>query len=317
MRIFLAGGTGVVGRRVLSLLVESGYEVSVLARSVTNTEAVRAAGATPVSASLFDPASLVTGFAGHDTVINLTTHIPALSRSARASAWKENDRIRTEGSAVIADAALKADVGRYLQEALAFTYDDHGAEWITEEAPLFETTYTGSVKAVEASVGRFTAGAGTGVVMRFGQFYAADASHTQSMLKSARRGWSMMPGPDDAYTVTLAADDAASAVVAALGAPAGVYNIVDSQPLTRADWSAAMARAVGREHLRPLPGALTKLAATKGPNLVSSQRVSNQKFVTTTGWQPRYRSFREGILVASAGSSPPRDTSATTAADAS
>ncbi len=296
MKIFLAGGTGVIGRRALPLLVDSGHEVSVLSRSEEKAAAVRSQGATPVTASLFDRRSLVDAFAGHDCVVNLTTHIPPLSKSARASAWKENDRIRSEGSANIVDAALEVGIERYVQEALAFTYDDHGAEWISESEPLLETAFTGSVRAAEASVDRFRAAGGTGVTLRFGQFYAPEATHTRSMLKGARRGWSLMPGAGDAYTVTIAAEDAASAVVAALGSPSAVFNIVDSDPVTRDEWSAVMASAVGRDRLRPLPGFVTKVTAKKGPTLVSSQRVSNRRFREATGWRPLSPSFREGIL---------------------
>ncbi len=305
MKIFLAGGTGVIGRRALRLLVGSGHEVSALTRSEAKADAVRAQGATPVTASLFDRASLVAALAGHDTVVNLTTHIPPLSKSARASAWAENDRIRSEGAPNIVAAALEVGVGRYIQEALAFSYDDHGDRWITESEPLLASAYTASVRDVEAAVERFTASGGVGVTLRFGQFYAPEASHTQSLLKGARRGWSMMPGPGDAYTVTIAADDAAAAVVAALAAPAGVYNIVDSDPLTRDEWAAAMAEAVGRDHVRKLPGFVTRAAAKKGPTLVSSQRVSNRLFVDTTGWQPRYPSFRDGILALTAAPASP------------
>jgi len=303
MKIFLAGGTGVIGRRALPLLVGSGHQVSVLTRTQGKAAAVAAQGATPVDASLFDRPSLVAAFAGHDSVINLTTHIPPLSRSARASAWKENDRIRSEGSANVVAAALEVGAVRYVQESLAFNYDDHGSAWIDEEEPLLDTAITRSVRHVEASVDRFAAAGGIGVVLRFGQFYAAEASHTQSMLKGARRGWSMMPGAGDAYMVTIAADDAASAVAAALEAPAGTFNIVDSDPVTRDAWSAAMASAVGRDHLRSVPGFVTGLIAKKSPNLVSSQRVSNRRFVAATGWEPRYPSFREGIAAAAGASS--------------
>jgi nucleoside-diphosphate-sugar epimerase len=115
-----------------------------------------------------------------------------------------------------------------------------------------------------------------------------------SMLRAARRGWSMMPGDAGAYTVTIAADDAASAVAAALTAPAGTYNVVDDDPLTRAEWADALAAAVGRRHLRPLPRVATRAAAKRSPNLVTSQRVTNAALKTATGWRPAHPSFREG-----------------------
>jgi nucleoside-diphosphate-sugar epimerase len=293
MKIFVAGGTGVIGRRAVAQLLEAGHEVSVLARSDTKAAALRAAGATPVAASLFDAAALTEAVAGHDVVMNLATHIPPVSKAAKASAWHENDRIRTEGSRNLVDAALAAGASRYVQESIAFIYPDSGDRWIDEAVPHIDSPFTASVAAAEHAAQRFTEGGGVGVVLRFGQFYAAEAPHTQVMMKAARRGWMMLPGAPDAYAVEINADDAASAVVAALAVPPGIYNVADDEPLTRAEIAEVLAAVVGRKKLRMIPTFAQRLAAKKAPNMVTSQRVSNRAFKTASGWQPRYRSFRD------------------------
>jgi 2-alkyl-3-oxoalkanoate reductase len=126
MKVFVAGATGVLGRRAVAGLVRSGHEVSALVRSDAKAGQVVAAGAAPVRCSLFDPDGLRSAMAGHDAVINLATHIPPVTAAARAPAWAENDRVRTVGSRNLVDAALVAGVGRYVQESIAFLYADGG-----------------------------------------------------------------------------------------------------------------------------------------------------------------------------------------------
>lgn len=295
MKIFVAGGTGVLGRRVVPLLVKDGHEVSVIARSDAKAGEVGAAGAAPVRISLFDADAVRDAVAGHDVVINLATHIPPSTKMMSTKAWDENNRIRTEGARNLVDAALAANASRYIQEALAFVYRSADDRWLDESSPLADTPFTAAVRAAEAEAVRFTDSGGTGVILRFGQFYAPEAGHSMDQVRYARRGRAMTAGSPDAYWPLIAADDAASAVVAALRAPAGAYNIVDDEPLTRAASNDAFAAAVGRKRLKPLPRLIVRVMAKKAPNMTSSQRVSNAAFKAATGWQPAYPSFREGL----------------------
>src|ERR1700722_3681231 len=120
MKIFVAGATGVVGSRAVPLLLHAGHRVTALARTAERAKSLQEAGATPVTVSLFETQPLIDAVAGHDAVINLATHIPDLARAARSSAWAENDRIRTEGSRNLVDAALAAGASRYVQESVCF-----------------------------------------------------------------------------------------------------------------------------------------------------------------------------------------------------
>ena len=104
-------------------------------------------------------------------------------------------------------------------------------------------------------------------------------------------------------------DDAATAVVAALDAPAGVYNVVDDEPLTRREMADAFAAAFGLGHLFiPPPQVFKVLGGSDADYILRSQRVANGKFRAATGWVPVYPSAREGwaaVAAARAGARPP------------
>lgn len=294
MRLFLAGGTGVLGRRVLLGLVAAGHEVTAVARSPEKAASVRAAGATPVTVDLFDPAAVRDAVARHEVVVNLATHIPPVVRAALPGAWKENERIRTEASTYLVDAALAAGARRFIQEALAFIYVDAGDEWVDEDSAVDGGSFNQGVHTAEAQVARFAAVGGAGVVLRFGLFHASDSDQTRQALRLARRGMAMTVGRPDAYLSIIELDDAASAVTAALDAPAGVYNVVDDQPLTRREHAAALAAALGRARpLRLPPLMAAKVGGSKTALLARSQRVRNDRFKAATGWSPASTSARE------------------------
>jgi len=290
MRVFVAGATGVLGRRAVPALAAAGHEVTALVRSPAKAALARTLGATPVQASLFDPDELRAAIAGHDAVCNLATHIPPLAGAANPRSWEENSRIRTEGSRNLVDAALATGVACYVQESIAFLYGDHGDEWIdASTTPLRDSGPTGPVRAAEAETARFAAAGGRGVVLRFGGVVASDSDQTLTILRAARRGLAVEPGRGESWFPSIAADDAATAVVAALAAPTGTYDVVDDEPLLRRDSRSALAAAVGRRRLHAVPSAKRLV----GP-LADSQRVSNRRFRDATGWAPRVACLRDG-----------------------
>jgi nucleoside-diphosphate-sugar epimerase len=290
MRVFVAGSTGVLGRRAVAGLVAAGHEVTAAVRSPEKAALARSLGATPVEVGLFDPDGLRAAVAGHDAVCNLATHIPPLTRAANPGAWDENTRIRSEAANNLVDAALAAGASVYVQESIAFLYGDHGDRAIdAASTPIVETAFTEPVRNAEAAAARFAAGGGRGIVLRFGAFNAPDSEQTLTVARSARRGLAIDPGAADGYFPAITADDAATAVVAALTAPAATYDIVDDEPLQRRDGRAALAAAVGRQRLHVMPSARKVV----GP-LGDSQRVSNRRFRDATGWAPRTPSLREG-----------------------
>ncbi|HEV7524378.1 MAG TPA: NAD(P)-dependent oxidoreductase [Acidimicrobiia bacterium] len=291
MRVFVAGATGVLGRRAVDRLVAAGHEVTGVSRSVEKDAQLDALGARPVRVDLFDADALRVAVAGHDAVVNVTTKIPPLAQMARTSAWAENERIRREVSGHLVDAAIAAGASVFVQESLAFMYGEHGSEWIeASSTPLADHPFAEAVAVAEENVARFRANGRRGVVLRFGRFYAPDSDQSIAMMHSARRGMLLDIGRDDIYCPMIDADDAASAVVAALDAPSGTYDVVD-EPTQRVEQSAALAAAVGRRRLWHAPG---WLSPKKAKYLTSSQRVSNRAFREATGWRPGSPDVRSG-----------------------
>jgi nucleoside-diphosphate-sugar epimerase len=226
--------------------------------------------------------------------MNLATHIPPMTKAALPGAWNENHRIRTEASTNLVDAALATGAGRYVQESIAFMYADNGDGWIDEDSPLDAPGLGESILVAEAQARRVTDGGGTGVVLRFGQFYAPEAAHTVAMAKAARRRIAPALGDKDGYLATISADDAGAAVVAALDAPAGTYNVTDDAPMTRQAFAEAVAQILGTKPPRTLPKVLAKVGGENSRFLMRSQRVSNRRFKEATGWAPRYPTAADG-----------------------
>jgi nucleoside-diphosphate-sugar epimerase len=294
MRIFVAGATGVIGRRAIPLLVGAGHQVSGVARTAEKRAALERLGAVPATADLFDGPDLSRAVEGHDVVINLATHIPPTSRMLLPWAWRENDRLRREASAHLAGAAAAGGVKRFIQESFAPIYADGGEAWIDERAPVRPVRYNRTTLDAERAAASFTGSGRAGVVLRFGAFYGPDADHVRDTIKTVRKGWALFPGPAGAFFSSVSHDDAATAVVAALEVPAGTYNVVDDEPLRHREYVDALALALGVPPPKLPPPWITFLFGSLGEILSRSLRISNRKLREASQWIPRHPSVREG-----------------------
>lgn len=296
MKVFVAGATGVIGWRAVRELVAAGHDVSGVARTDAKAELLSALSASPVRIDVFDAAAVLRATEGFDAVINLATHIPAVSQAWRTAAWKQNNRLRSEASANLAGAAIEHGA-RFVQESITFPYADAGAAWITEASAFDVTAMVQSVLDAEASAARVTASGGVGVVLRFAMFYGPDSAHTIQAVHAARRGVAASVGPRDAYQSFINTDDAATAVAAALATPPGTFNVVDDEPLPRVDAWGALGEALGKRLRFPPPKVmLTALGGSKANMLERSQRVSNGALRAATRWAPSVPSVCEGWL---------------------
>jgi len=285
MNIFVAGATGVVGGRAVVELLATGARVTAIARSAQKRAELERLGATPTQVDLFDHDGLMTAVAGHDVVCNLATAIPTGPGAAEPAAWAVNDRIRREGVRNLVDAAIEAGAVRFVQESIVLLYADGGDALLDETAPIAPAGTASSVVDAEASASRFAEHGGVGVVLRFGQFYGYDSGHTVAAIAAVRSGAPGELGDVAAYRSVITTNDAATAVVAALRAPSGVYNVVDDEPLSRAGNIAALAGALGVP--TPVPPSTTPDLPPHLSAMLRSQRVSNARFKVATGWRPR------------------------------
>ena len=282
-KIVITGSTGVIGRRAVRELIASAHRVRGVTRSARGRERLERLGARAVEADVFDEGSLRRAFHGADAVVNLLTHIPSADRMADPDAWAENDRLRTEASAAVARAATGAGVRRLVQESIAFVYADGGDAWLDEDAAIAGGGVTTTALTAERNARELFDG--DTVVLRFGLFTGRDSGFSVAALDAARRGASTAVGPPGAYRPTLWLDDAATAIAAALRAPAGTYNVADADPATNAEIDGALAAAVGVDALAAPP-------PHDGP-LARSQRVSSRRLRDATGWAPRVRAGTE------------------------
>ena len=286
MRVFVAGGTGVIGRRTIAGLLEDGHEVTALSRRPESDGLLLAAGAIPVRVSLFDKDGLRRVLEGHDAALNLATAIPALSQAMKSKAWEMNDRIRGEGAPTLAAAATAAGVDRYVQESVVFDYCDGGDSWIDEDH-LRNTQLAGPVERAECAARDYP---GDGVVLRFGQFVAPDSEHIASFASYWRWHLSPLLGSSDGYTSFVHADDAATAAVAALKAPPGTYNIAESEPARRQHIDEAVASALGHRFTLRFPSGLVQRLGPNAEPIMRSQRISSRRYQEETGWAPSHPS---------------------------
>jgi nucleoside-diphosphate-sugar epimerase len=159
---------------------------------------------------LFDPAAVAGQLRGVDAVLHLATHIQPLAKMGQPQAWRHNDRLRAEASAVLVDAALAADVKAYIQPTVTFVYPD--GQPATEETNIRDDVpvILRSALAAEEQAARFAAAGRHGVVLRLGLLDGPGTGHDQ---------------PNPALGASLHTEDAGCALLAALTVPSGIYNV--------------------------------------------------------------------------------------------
>ena len=294
MRIFVTGATGVIGRRVIPALIAKGHGVTGVARRPDSVAELQRQGAAAVNVDLFDARSVRDALEGHDTVLNLATHVPKTWRVFLPFAWKQNDRIRTQASANLVVGALSAGVERFVQESFAPVYPDSGDIWIDEGTPVEPARYNRSVEDAETSANRIAGSGRAGVILRFGLFYGENDPFTQMTLDTIRKGWSPFLGDPSAYLAMISHKDAASAVVAALELPTGVYNVVDDDAVQRGALVAELAQSMSARPPKSLPRWVVKVAGPVAKTMARSLRVSNRKLKTSSAWRPSFANTIEG-----------------------
>jgi nucleoside-diphosphate-sugar epimerase len=296
MKVFLTGGTGAIGPATVRGLLEQGHQVRAVARSDDKARQLRELGAEPVVVDLFDGDAVKGAVVGSEAVLHLATNVPPLRRMATKRGWATHNRLRTVAAELLVDAALAAGATTFVKESVTFSYPDRGDAWIDETTPPDETiALLRPTLAGERIMDRFTAGGGRGVVLRFGSFYGPTARMIDESFRLARWRLSMVAGKPEAYVSSIHTDDVASAAIAALNAPAGIYNVVEDDPVTRREYLDVFAAAFGLHKLRPVPAwAMRVGGGSAAEAVIRSQRVSNKKLRDATGWSPRYPSVREG-----------------------
>lgn len=192
VRIYLAGATGVIGTRLLPLLIEAGHEVAGMTRSAAKADQVRAAGAEPVVCDVYDLDALIAAVVafGPDLLMHQLTDLPddaaLLPELAGANA-----RIRSEGTRNLIAAAQAAGSKRFVAQSIAW------------EPPAGRGAVIQEHEAAVLDIG--------GVVVKYGQFYGPGTYYESELPDHPR----------------VHVDDAAARTVSLVDAPSGVVVIAD------------------------------------------------------------------------------------------
>jgi nucleoside-diphosphate-sugar epimerase len=295
VRIIVTGATGAIGRAAVPRLVAAGHEVVGLHRQDHGAAWLRRQGAEPVQVDLFDASTVGEVLRGADAAVHLATSIPPLAKMARARHWVMNDRLRSDGTRILADAAGRAGVGQLIVGSITFNYVDRGDHWVAEDDPVAAVFHpTASALVAEDRVARFAANGTTGVSLRFAQLYGPGGA-SADLVRALRARKVPLVGAGTNYVSSIHSDDAGAAVVAAISAPSGVYNVADDQPMRASDRLELQAADIRAPEPRRISAGLARLFVGKATHqLTVSQRVLNRRFRDATGWTPSYPSIRDG-----------------------
>jgi nucleoside-diphosphate-sugar epimerase len=305
LRVFVAGATGVIGRRVVTLLVKAGHDVVGLSRSADRAAILGDLGAQGVVGDAFDRARLVELITGlePEIVIHELTDLPkALNPRKIDRELVGNDRLRTEGTRNLVDAAQAGGVNRIIAQSVAFLYAPIGGMVKAEDDPLDvdgERSLRRTVRAVrDLEEAVLTTPGIDSIVLRYGYFYGPGTAYASdgSIAGMVRRRAFPIAGGGGGVFSFVHLDDAAEATVRAISAPPGIYNVVDDSPAPLADWLPVFAAELGAKPPRRVPTFVARLiAGSYGAHLSTSQRgASNGKAKTLLDWHPR--DWRQGLL---------------------
>lgn len=308
MKVFVAGATGAVGKRLVPLLVASGYDVVAMTRTADKAATLHAIGAEPVVADGLDRDAIMQAVARAepDVVIHQMTGLTGIKSFKKFDEeFTLTNRLRTEGTDNLLAAARAAGARRFIVQSFGnWNYERTGTELKTEEDPLDPNPPANQRASLEAIRYLEDAVVGAvdidGIALRYATFYGPGTGFAMDgeLVELVRARKLPIVGDGAGVWGFIHMDDAATATVAAIerGAP-GVYNIVDDEPAPVSVWLPELARVLGAKPPRRVPVWLGRLAIGEvGVSMMTEIRgPSNAKAKRELGWQPRYASWRDGF----------------------
>jgi nucleoside-diphosphate-sugar epimerase len=299
VRVFVAGGSGVLGRRLIPQLIARGHQVTATTTSAAKLGSLRRLGAEGVVMDGLDAVAVGEAVAAGqpDAIVNQMTGLsqahagkPNLRKADRFFAT--TNRLRSEGNDHLLAAAEATGVANFVAQSHASFNGIREGGWVkTEEDPLEVVEGTKAINHLEDMV----VGIG-GAALRYGAFYGPGANDDQVALVLKR----MFPivGGGTGYVSWVHVDDAASATVLAVEQQAkGVFNIVDDEPAPVNEWLPYLAECAGAKPPRRVPTWLARLLAGEMVvgMMTEGRGFSNAKAKRELGWELRYPSWRQGF----------------------
>jgi nucleoside-diphosphate-sugar epimerase len=298
MKIFVAGATGVLGRRAVQGLIYSGHQVVGLSRSNKNDQILNKLGAEPRHGDLFDKKSIISVSSDCDVILHLATAIPTKVPN-NPEDWELNDRIRIEGTKNLLEAAEKNNFKLYVQQSLTALYGNQNGGWVDKKSKV-SLKLPQSVKSSVEMEKLVTSASVPSIILRFGTFYSFDSSLTVSTFDMVKKGMFNIIGDGNVYWNLINVDDAADAVVKTVNNGENnkgkTFNICDDEPVLYKDVISFIAEKLDAERPGTIPIAKAEQMLGSGilEYLLTSYRCSNKKAKEELDWQPVYPDYKTG-----------------------
>ena len=303
MRVFVAGATGAVGRRLVPMLVARGHGVTGTTTNARGAATIRAMGAEAAIVDGLDPVGIgeAVARAAPDAIIHEMTALSGTPDFRHFDRWFAlTNRLRTEGTEHLLAAAQASGVKRFVAQSFSGWTNARVGSWIkTEDDPLDESPVSAqsqtlaAIKFLERAVLEAPL---DGIVVRYGGLYGPGASE---VFKDAlRRRMFPVIGDGAGMVSSTHVDDAAAGTIAALerGRP-GIYNIVDDEPARTREFIPAIAEAMGTPKPLHIPAWLGRLLAgdVAVAMMTEGRGSSNAKAKRELGWRPIWPTWRDGF----------------------
>jgi nucleoside-diphosphate-sugar epimerase len=300
MHVYIAGGTGAIGTRLIAQLVERGHRVTATTTDPAKRGRLESLGADALVVDGLDSAAVgeAVATAGPDAVVHQMTALAGkLDPKHFDRSFALTNRLRTEGTDHLLAAAQACGVGQLVAQSYTGWPNIRSGGWVKDEEdpldpdpPKAQRESIAAIRYLEETVQK----AG-GTVLRYGGFYGGASD---PMVAMVRKRQFPIVGGGTGYTSWIHLDDAASATVLALEKDArGVFNIVDDEPAPASEWLPYLAECVGAKPPLRLPVWVARLAAGEVAvsMLTRTRGSSNTRAKRELGWQPRWPSWRQGF----------------------
>jgi 2-alkyl-3-oxoalkanoate reductase len=306
MRVLVAGATGAIGRYLIPRLVARDHAVIATTRNPSKIPSLQALGADVLVLDGLDEHSVeeTVGKAKPDAIVHQMTALSGKSDLRHFDRWFSNtNALRTKGTQNLLSIAEAAGLSRFVAQSYTGWTNERTGGWIkTETEPLDPEPLpeqSESLAAIRSLERMVTETPLDGVVLRYGNFYGPGGS--EQLVELVRKRQFPVIGDGRGVWSWIHLDDAAAAAVAAVeGDQRGIYNIADDEPARVDEWLPYLADAVGAKPPLRVPKSIARVVAGRVPVrwMTEGRGVSNEKAKRELGWEPRWRSWRDGFRYA-------------------
>jgi nucleoside-diphosphate-sugar epimerase len=308
MKVFVAGATGALGKRLVPLLASNGHDVTAMTRSPAKARLVRALDAKPVVADGLDQHAVARAVTASepDVVINQMTGLAGVNNLRNFDGeFALTNRLRTEGTDHLLAAARQAGARCFIAQSFGnWNYERTGSAPKTEDDPFdpdppaAQRQSLAAIRHLERAVVNATEL--TGIALRYANFYGPGSGFAEDgdIAGLLRKRAFPVIGDGAGVWSFIHLDDAAAATMAAMDRGLrGAYNVADDDPAPVAEWLPELARRLGAPAPRRVPVWLGRMAAGEvGVSLMTRIRgASNAKARRELRWAPVHASWREGF----------------------